>query len=55
MNPLLVVSLPGLGLLLLRRSWGYRVWIPLFALAVMLLYAILRNLPIWPFDLLAPK
>jgi hypothetical protein len=54
LNPLLIVSLPGLGLLLLRPGWTQRVWLPWLALAILLAYGILRNIPHAPFSLLAP-
>lgn len=54
LNPLFVLSLPILGALVLRPSWAYRVWVPWTALGVLILYGILRNIPAWPFYLLAP-
>jgi hypothetical protein len=54
LNPLLVLALPFLGLLVLRPRWCYRVWVPWFAFVVLVGYGILRNIPVWPFDLLAP-
>ncbi len=55
MNPLMIASLPFLGLLCLRPSWCYRTWLPWFVLATLVLYAVLRNIPLWPFQLLAPR
>ena len=53
-NPLLVLSIPLLGALVLRGSWAYKVWVPWTAIAVLLVYGVLRNIPLWPFVLLAP-
>jgi len=55
MNPLMVVSLPVVTVLYLRRSRREWVWLPWCALAVLVTYAVLRNIPAWPFMLLAPK
>jgi len=55
LNPLMVASLPLMGLLLVRRSWTYRPWLPWCALAVLLCYGVLRNIGAWPFFLLAPR
>ena len=54
MNPLLVASLPVLGLLWIFPNWQRKRWVPWFALALVVGYGILRNLPVWPFTLLAP-
>jgi hypothetical protein len=54
-NPLFVFSLPVLGLLALRRKWCYRVWVPWVTLMGLVAYGILRNIPAWPFVLLAPR
>lgn len=54
MNPLLVLSLPFLAALLLRPRWAYLTWVPWFAAAMLVAFGILRNLPVWPFDLMAP-
>ena len=63
-NPLLVVALPALLLWALHSLWRACRWnqspvqLPRptasVALAVLLLYFLLRNLPWWPFVLLAP-
>lgn len=53
-NPLMVVSIPLLGLLYLRPSWAYSRATPWIALAVLLGYAVLRNVNAYPFTLLAP-
>jgi hypothetical protein len=54
MNPLMVLSLPLLGFLFVRPSAGYHVWLPWFCFAVLILYGILRNIPLFPFTELAP-
>ena len=54
MNPLLVASLPVLGLLWLFPNWQRKRWVPWLALAIVVGFGILRNLPVWPFTLLAP-
>jgi len=54
MNPLLVLSLPLLPVAVFRRSWLYLRWLPLTFLLIILLFGVLRNIPLWPFMLLAP-
>ncbi len=54
LNSLTVVSIPIVALLLLNPAWSYRRWVPWTAMAVLIGYGILRNLPLWPFMLLAP-
>jgi hypothetical protein len=55
MNPLMVIASPVLVLLLFKRSWAMRPWVAWTAFAVLILYGVLRNIPAWPFTLLAPK
>jgi hypothetical protein len=55
MNPLMVASLPFLALLACRRSWCYRPWLPWLSLGILVAYGALRNVPIWPFVILAPR
>jgi len=55
LNPLLVASVPLLALLVLRPAWTHRRWVPWAALAILVGYGIARNLPVWPFVLLAPR
>ena len=55
MNPLLVVSLPVLGLLLCNPRGAHHTWTPWFALAILVGFGLLRNIPCWPFELLAPR
>jgi hypothetical protein len=54
MNPLLVVSIPILGLLCWRRDWLYKPWVPWVAFAALVLFAVLRNIPVFPLSFLAP-
>jgi len=54
-HPLMIASLPFLAFLGLRRSWALRPWLPWVALVILLSYAVLRNIPTWPFVLLAPR
>lgn len=54
MNPLLVLSLPLFPVAVFRRSWLYLSWLPLTFLLIILLFGVLRNIPLWPFMLLAP-
>jgi hypothetical protein len=55
LNPLLVITLPILGYLRLRPALLYRLWFAWACFTVLLTYGVLRNLPYWPFVLLAPK
>jgi hypothetical protein len=54
MNPLMLLSMPVLGLLVLRPTTASRPWVAWTAFAVLLGYGIVRNIPGWPFHLLAP-
>jgi hypothetical protein len=54
MNSLLVVSLPVLAMFVARPRWTYAVWAPWAAVSVFTAYGVLRNVPAWPFSLLAP-
>ncbi len=53
-NPLMVIALPFLAALLVRPALGRRAWVCWTAFGVLCVYWILRNLPGWPFSLLAP-
>ncbi len=55
LNPLYVLSLPLVGVLLLRPSWSYKKWLPWTVFCVLVAYWILRNIPFWPFLLLGPN
>lgn len=54
MNPLLFVGLPAMAVLLAWPRLARHRAVPLACLIVLLTYAVLRNLPWWPFSLLAP-
>ena len=55
LNPLMVLSIPFLGLLAWKPRWALQVWVPWTAMALLIAYGIARNLPFWPFCLLAPR
>lgn len=54
MNPLLVVALPLLLALILWPRLAYHPRTPMLVFAVLIGFAVLRNLPLWPFSWLAP-
>lgn len=54
MNPLMVCAIPILPLIAWRRSWCFNRWTPGVALVILVAYGIARNIPCWPFTLLAP-
>jgi hypothetical protein len=54
LNPLMVLSLPVLALLVFRRSWSYKAYLPWCVLLILVSYGVLRNVPLWPFVLLRP-
>jgi len=54
-NPLLVVALPLLAVLIFwEPAWSRRPWFIWSCFGVLVLYGILRNIPVWPLTLLAP-
>ncbi|MBN2019074.1 MAG: DUF2752 domain-containing protein [Sedimentisphaerales bacterium] len=55
MNPLMVIALPVVLLLYLRKKWAYYPWVAWCSFATLVSYGILRNIHLWPFILLAPK
>jgi hypothetical protein len=55
MNPLLLFSLPVIAAAYLRRPWTYQTWLPWTMVTVVVLYGVARNIPAWPFLLLAPQ
>ena len=55
MNPLMVLALPALGLLLYRRTWAYKLWVPWMAFVILIGYAMARNIRFSPFTMLAPE
>ncbi len=55
MNPLLIVSLPLIGFLAFFKPRGiYLQWVIWGGLTLLLAFSIARNIPVWPFELLAP-
>ena len=54
LNPLMVISIPIVVLMFLNPAWFYKRWIPWAAFFILITYGILRNIPAWPFTLLAP-
>lgn len=69
LNPLFLILFATAGLALLRvlmlwafpdrfaamRKWRFPLWVGISALAAMMVFMVLRNLPSWPFYLLAPR
>jgi Protein of unknown function (DUF2752) len=53
-NPVLVFSIPVIGLLLLKPELGRKPWVPWCAFVVLVAHGVLRNIPVWPFVLLGP-
>jgi len=53
-NPLMVVSIPVLIHMLFRPKWVQAPAAPWIVLAVLTAYTALRNIPIYPFSVLAP-
>jgi hypothetical protein len=53
-NPLMVVSIPVLGLMLFNPRWMYRPWVPWVVFGILIGYGVARNIPVWPFHMLAP-
>jgi hypothetical protein len=54
MNSLMVVSIPIVGLLFLKPAWTHKQWVPWLVFSVVVAYGFARNIPAWPFTLLAP-
>jgi hypothetical protein len=54
LNPLMVISIPLLGLMLMKPNWVYRPWVAWTAMVTLIVYGIIRNVPVWPLTLLAP-
>jgi len=53
-NFLMVASIPILIVMLLRPAITRQQWVPWIAFATLILYGIARNIPIHPFNILAP-
>lgn len=54
MNPLMLLALPLLPVLGLRRSLAYSPWTAWTALGLLIVFGVARNLHAWPLTLLAP-
>lgn len=55
LNPLMIISIPLVAVMFSNPAWVYRRWVPWAALVVLIGYGIVRNVPLWPFVLLAPQ
>lgn len=55
LNPLLLLSIPVVGLLLLRPKLLHARSTPWIAVILLVSYTILRNIPVWPLTFLAPS
>lgn len=53
-NPLMMIATPVAVWMLVNPSWVYRTWVPWIAFSVLVAYGVARNIPFWPFRLLAP-
>ncbi len=54
LNPLMVLSIPLVGVMLLKPGWFFNRWVPWVTLGGVIFYGIVRNIPIEPFIWLAP-
>ena len=54
-NPLMVLSIPILGLMFMNPRWIYKPWVPWTAMVTLIIYGLLRNVSVWPLTLLAPQ
>ncbi|MBC7353723.1 MAG: DUF2752 domain-containing protein [Thermogutta sp.] len=54
LNPLMVLMLPVVVLLFLRPNWFKQPWRGWGLLGLITAYWVLRNIPVFPFSLLAP-
>ena len=54
LNPLMVISIPIIGAMLFNPTWIYKWWVPWVAFWILILYGVVRNIPVWPFYLLTP-
>lgn len=54
LNPLMVISLPVLGAMAMRPAWFRKPWVAWFTFALLISYGLVRNIPAWPFTMLAP-
>ena len=54
LNSLMVISIPILVWMWFRPAWMFRPKMPWIIFSILIGYGVLRNLPCWPFHLLAP-
>ncbi|MCA9333461.1 DUF2752 domain-containing protein [Candidatus Saccharibacteria bacterium] len=54
-NPVLVFSIPIIVMLFVKPTWARKTWVPWCAAIVLITHGVLRNIPVWPFELLAPN
>ncbi|WP_460185552.1 DUF2752 domain-containing protein [Thermopirellula anaerolimosa] len=54
LNPLMVLLLPGICLFLVRPQSFQQPWVGWTLLSLIIAFWILRNIPIFPFSILAP-
>jgi hypothetical protein len=55
LNPLMVFSTPIIVVMFFNPAWIYKRWVPWVAFGILVCYGIIRNIPAWPFCLLAPS
>jgi len=53
-NPLLVISLPFIFFLVITKNKRFGPWLPWTVFGILVSYALLRNIPCWPFIILSP-
>ena len=54
MNPLFVISLPVLAVFVMRPALTRKPSVAYAVMVIVIGYVILRNIPLWPLNLLAP-
>ena len=52
-NPLAVVALPFWIAMAARPRWFTRPWVAWVSFAILVVYGVVRNIPVWPFTWLA--
>lgn len=55
LNPLMVLSIPLLIVMAMKPAWIYWTWVPWLSMTILIVYGVVRNIPIWPFILLSPN
>jgi hypothetical protein len=53
-NPILLIVIPAVGHLVLSPQLRSRTWVATSSWTLLLSYAVIRNLPYWPFSVLSP-